>query len=107
MPSLATPSMPSMRLAVTSFDPECIEGSGPDAPRSYHSVVSQLANASYGKFAPTELNDELDGEAGVARVSFRHGGKLFSCEVPWQVDWFQEPVLDLINKAIKPRKAKE
>ena len=94
-------------LAVTSFDPECIEGSGPDDCCSYFSVVSQLAKVSYGKFAPMDLSDELDEEAGVARVSFKQGGKLFSCEVPWRDDWFQEPVLDLVNKAIKAGKAKE
>jgi hypothetical protein len=94
-------------LAVTSFDPECIEGSGPDDSCSYHSVVTQLAKASYGKFAPTDLCDELDKEAGVARVSFKHGGKVFSCEVPWEDDWFQQPVLDLVNKAVKAVKAKE
>jgi hypothetical protein len=94
-------------LAVTSLDPECIEGSGPEEKCSYYSVVSQLAKASYGKFAPTELRDELDTKAGVARVSFRHGGKIFSCEVPWEDDWFQEPVLDLVNKAIKAGKAEE
>ncbi len=94
-------------LAVTSFDPECIEGSGPDDSCSYYSVVSQLAKASYGKFAPTDLSDELDEGAGVARVSFQHGGKVFSCEVPWEDDWFQQPVLDLVNKAIKAGKTTE
>jgi hypothetical protein len=43
----------------------------------------------------------------VARVSFQHGGKLFQCEVPLEDDWFQQPVLDLVNKAIKASKAKE
>ena len=94
-------------LAVTSFDPECIEGSGPDDCCSYYSVVSQLAKASHGKFSPTELRDELDEGAGVARVSFRHGGKGFSCEVPWEDDWFQQPVLDLVNRALRAGKAKE
>jgi hypothetical protein len=44
-------------LAVTSFDPECIEGSGPNDACSYYSVVTQLAEASLGRFAPTELRD--------------------------------------------------
>jgi hypothetical protein len=94
-------------LAVTSFDPECIEGSGPDEACSYYSVVTQLAKASYGKFAPTDLHDDLDEGAGVARVTFQHGGKVFKCEVPWEDDWFQQPVLDLVNKAIKASKARE
>jgi hypothetical protein len=94
-------------LAVTSFDPECVEGSGPDDPCSYHSVVSQLAKTSYGQFAPVNLRDELDEGAGVARVSFEHAGKTFKCEVPWEDDWFQQPVLDLVNKAVKAGKAKE
>src|SRR5262245_18070144 len=77
-------------LAVTSFEPECIECSGPAEECSYYSVVSQLARASFGRFAPLELSDELDEEAGVARISFRHAGKKFECEVPWEDDWFQE-----------------
>lgn len=70
-------------------------------------MVSQFANASSCKFAPVNLRDELDEGAGVARVSFEHGGKTFSCEVPWEDDWFQQPVLDLVNKALKAGKAKE
>ncbi len=94
-------------LAVTSFDPECIEGSGADETCSYYSVVMQLAKASSGKFAPTDLRDQLDTAAGVARVSFNHRGKHFECEVAWEDDWFQPPVLDLVNKAIKAGRAKE
>jgi len=94
-------------LAVTSFDPECIEGSGPDDDCSYYSVVTQLAKASYGKFTPTDLRDELDETANLARVSFTHGGKVFKCEVRWEDDWFQEPVLDLVNTAIMASNAKE
>ena len=37
----------------------------------------------------------------------RHGGKLFSCEVPWEDDCFQRPVLDLVNKALRASKAEE
>ncbi len=74
--SLAIQGMPSHVLAVTGFDPECIEGSGADEPCSYHSVITQLAEASYGTFAPVDLRDELDETAGVApRVSFRQWGQ--------------------------------
>src|SRR5262249_59804169 len=74
---------------------------------TYHTVLRQLAQASSGRFAPEELTDELDDEEDIARVSFRHGGKFYSCEVPWEDDCFQRPVLDLVNKAMKAGKARE
>ena len=62
--SLADPRYAFYALAVTGFDPECIEGSGADEPCSYHSVITQLAEASYGTFAPVDLRDELDKDRG-------------------------------------------
>lgn len=94
-------------LAVTSFDPECIESTGPEDSCSYYSVISQLVAASSGRFAPTDLHDELDGAAGVARISFRCVGNVFACEVPWEDDWFKGQVLDLVNDAMTACKVPE
>lgn len=94
-------------LAVTSFDPECIEGTGPTDACSYYSVLNQLARSSYGRFSPTDIHDELVNDNGIARISFKHASTLFQCEVPWEDDWFQEPVLELVNQAIKKVEVKE
>lgn len=88
-------------LAVTVFDPECIEGTGPNEACSYYSVLLQLAKASGGCFQPLLIHDELDYELGVARVSFEHYGHAYSIEVSYQDDWFQQEVLDLVNRALR------
>jgi hypothetical protein len=95
------PKLAYFSLAVTSFDPECIEGDGPDSLCSYHSVLQQLAEASYGFFTPSHIHDELDEVAEVARVQFDHAGHHFAIEVPWESDWFEYDVLVLVNDAIK------
>jgi hypothetical protein len=87
-------------LAVTSFDPECIEGVGPD-PCSYYSIVTQLASVSYGIFTPNDVKDALDPSNGIASISFEHGGKLYECTMPFEDDWVQQGVIDLINQAIR------
>ena len=43
----------------------------------------------------------------MARVAFRHRGKVFKCEVPWGGGTFQQPVLDLVNQAIKAGQTEE
>jgi hypothetical protein len=100
------PRLAFSALAVISFDAVCIEGEGPRG-NTYYTVLRKLARASRGKFAPTDIADELVDEEDVAQISFRHGGKVFSCEVPYEDDWFQRPVLDLVNKAMKAGKARE
>ena len=62
-------------MAVLTFDPEGIEGGGPDEPNSYYAIISQLAEASCGLFTPTEISDELDEDEEVARIAFTHHGK--------------------------------
>jgi len=87
-------------LAVTALDVECIEGSGPDEICSYHGVIQQLARASAGLFSPEEIKDELDEREGKARLSFRCGGQIFSCELPYQSDFVEEGAIDLVNEAL-------
>jgi hypothetical protein len=100
------PRLAFSALAVISFDAVCIEGEGPGG-NTYYTVLRKLARASRGTFAPTDISDELVDEDDTALISFRHGGKVYSCEVPWEDDWFQRPVLDLVNKAMKAGKARE
>ena len=87
-------------LAVTALDVECIEGSGADEICSYHGVIQQLARASAGLFSPEEIKDELDEREGKARLSFRCGGQIFSCELPYQSDFVEEGAIDLVNEAL-------
>ncbi len=87
-------------VATTMFDAEMIEGSGPDDPCSYHSLVTQLAGASFGRFAPVDLHDEIDWTAQRARVSFVLRGKTFRVEMPCDSDWVDHGVLDLVNESL-------
>ena len=84
----------------------CSSDLGPGG-NTYYTALRKLARASRGTFAPTDISDELVDDEDVALISFRHDGKVFSCEVPYEDDWFQRPVLDLVNKAMKAGKARE
>jgi hypothetical protein len=94
------PSFCFYELADTEFDSDCIEEAGSDDSCSYYSIIMQLAHDSRSLFAPTDVVDELNAEAAVARVSFKHKGRLYICEVPFKDEWFQEPVLQLVNQAL-------
>jgi hypothetical protein len=87
-------------LTAVCFDAECIEETGPSR-FSYYGVLLQLAEGSYGQFIPEDIVDELDEKEEVARIAFRHGGKQFSCEIPWTSDWFDDTVIDLVNGALE------
>ena len=86
-------------LAVTWFDTECIEGTGPGRP-SYYSKIVEIAESSYGLFAPTAIHDELDWKKEIAHISFEQNGKRFSCDLTLHHDYFNEELLGVINKAI-------
>jgi hypothetical protein len=94
------PSYSFYELADTEFDADCIEEAGTDDSCSYFSIIMQLAHDSRSLFEPTSVTDRLDREAGTASVSFEHRGKSYSCEVPFKDEWFQEPVLQLVNEAL-------
>jgi hypothetical protein len=81
----------------TRFDPECISGSGPEEACSYHLVITQLAEASYGQFASVNLVDSFDLEAEWVSISFEHGEKKFQVEFHQENDWFGQQALDLMN----------
>ena len=88
-------------LGVTGFDVECIYEDD-----DYRKILTDLAEASGGVFAPTNIKVKLDGAIGVGQISFKHGSKLFSREIPFTADWFQMEVLDLVNDALAATKAK-
>ena len=78
------PRLAFSALAVISFDAVCIEGEGP-CGNTYYTVLRKLARASRGTLAPTDMADELDDVDDVARISFRHAGKVFSLEAPMRM----------------------
>ncbi len=88
-------------LAVTSFDMECIERVGPDEPNSYHGVLTQLGEDSYGAFAPSAIVDALDKKEGVATITFVHDEQTFAGELPYENEWFDPRIIDLINDALE------
>jgi hypothetical protein len=94
------PSYSFYELADTEFDADCIEEAGTDDSCSYFSIIMQLAHDSRSLFEPTEVTDRLDRESSTASVSFVHQGKDYSCEVTFKDEWFQEPVLQLVNEAL-------
>ena len=88
-------------LAVTSFDPECIEYDDHDAESPYVSIIEQLAARSFGRFAPEDLADaEVKGRRQ-RRISFRFNGSEWVVRVPCADDWFQDKVLELLNTALR------
>jgi hypothetical protein len=89
-------------LAVTILDMEMIEGCGPKEECSYYSAIRELAQSSFGHFAPTSIRDKLDAKTEKAHISFLLGGKPFKITVPWETDWFQPQVIEkLINGALQ------
>ncbi len=82
------------------LDMECIYDSGPDK-LSYHQELLDLAKNSRGLFRPTEIKDEFNESSTAVTISFRHDGKLFSCTVAYESDWFDMAVLKLVNRALK------
>jgi len=87
-------------LADTEFDADCIEEAGTDDSCSYYSIILQLAHDSRSLFRPESVSDALDRERGIARVSFEHQGTTYDCEVLLHDEWFQDPVLQLVNRAL-------
>lgn len=87
-------------LAVSTFDMEVIEGVGPEDPCSYHSILEQLAEESHGLFAPDEILDDLDEDSRTATVIFIHDGERYAARVPWENDWFDPRILELVNDAL-------
>lgn len=88
-------------LAASAFDMDVIEGVGPDDPCSYYSILEQLAEESYGLFKPDEILDDLDEEARTATVIFVHNGERYAGRVPWENDWFDPRILELVNQALE------
>ena len=84
-----------LALTTAGFDAECI-----DHDHAYRDILKQFGKDSQGVFAPTSIKDTLDESIGIARISFVHGGKKFSREVPFTGDYFEMEVLDLVNDAL-------
>jgi len=100
------PEWAFLALTQAGFDSETIDGIGPDE-LSYHSILKELAKDSNGVFRPTNIKDELVDRGKSIKVTFRHTGKTFSCTVPFESDYFQLGVLDLVNEALESCQAQE
>jgi hypothetical protein len=96
----ADPTRAFYALQTTGFDTECIEGVGPDA-WSYHNILVGLAADSRGLFQPTQITDALDHTGRQITVAFDHGTTRYSCTVPFDTDWFDFTVLELVNQALR------
>jgi hypothetical protein len=88
-------------LSTFGFDAEAIYDEGPNTISSYWGLLHEFAEASGGRFAPTEVEDHLDPPPGYERihVSFQHGGRRYQASVE-NSKWFQPEVLKLINQAL-------
>ena len=89
-----------LALTQAGFDSECI-----DDENSYVKILKDLAKDSRGVFAPTNIKAECKKKT--IKISFDHRGKSYSCQVPFESDWFEFSVLDLMNKALEESKAEE
>jgi hypothetical protein len=97
-----------LALGRLGFDGECIMGEGgPDEPLSYYALLQDFARVSGGLFRPVKIVDRVDWERRTTSVSFAHNGLEYRYYRPVAMDWFQEGVLDLVNRALKDSGAKE
>jgi len=89
-------------LATGGFDVECIEDDG-----SYPMVLESYRKASRGVFNPSNVTSRLDETARRGHVAFELGGKRFHTTVPFESDYFEGRVHDLINRSLAHTGAKE
>ncbi|MBM4068940.1 MAG: hypothetical protein FJ271_08365 [Planctomycetes bacterium] len=94
----SSPDWVHLALNQTALDSECIDG-----PESYCELLKNLAKDSNDIFQPTQIKAEMvkKGRTTSISVSFRHKGKVFSCVVPFETDWFEQGVLDVVNHALE------
>lgn len=87
-------------LASMCFDTEFVQDEGPESVLSYYWLLEELAASSSGIFKPMNIQDRLDRYNETAYVAFEHHGRSFSVTVPFETDWFEWDVLELVNRAI-------
>jgi hypothetical protein len=101
----ANPKWAYLCLNQAGIDSECIDG-----PGSYRSVLKDLARDSHGLFHPTRIREEhvaLGKRKHGIKVSFSHDGKRFSTTVPFDGDYFEMGILDLVNESLAASGTKE
>ena len=91
-----------LALATGGFDAECI-----DDEEGYRLVMDAYREASGGVFMPTDVSVEADRSAEEARVSFSFRGEGFETVVPFEGDYFEEGVHDLVNAALEKAHVEE
>jgi hypothetical protein len=84
-------------LADFIFDTECIDGNEGD----YANVVKLFADAAQDFFLIEDIEDRFvaQGDSGAAAVMFRVGDEPYMVSVPFESDWFDEGVANLLNTA--------
>jgi len=89
-----------LALSQCGFDAEDVE---------YDEVFAEFAKISQKRFNPSQLKVAVvPGEEDLEdlKVSFRHGGKQYSCTIP-ETGWFNEAVVETINEALEDSKVEQ
>jgi hypothetical protein len=68
----------------------------------YTEVLSEWAHISRGAFAPADITEHWESDAGPVTLSFRLGGQPASVSPSYQDDWIDLEVLQQINALIAP-----
>lgn len=100
------PQLAFLALTQGGFDIECIMDAGTDE-LSYAAALRDLAEVSRGVFEPTQIEDAFVKRRRAIQVSFRHGRKKYSCIVPYDNDYFDMTVLELVNRALAESDVKQ
>jgi hypothetical protein len=87
-----TPNELPDALADFSFDTECIDGN----PGDYADIIKEFAHAARSAFAIDDVSDNF--VEGAASVAFRVGDVPYSLTVPFESDWWDPQVSELLDK---------
>jgi hypothetical protein len=91
-----------LALATGAFDAECM-----DDEEGYTYALDAYREASGQVFTPTDVAVKADRAAEEARVSFSFRGERFETVVPFEGDYFEEGVHDLVNAALERARVEE
>ena len=83
-------------LVTGEYDVECIEDDG-----DYTTLLEQYADASYGKFRPESIDDDVDWESEIATISFTLNGKHFERSFEQLSDYVSDEFDDTLNDILE------
>jgi hypothetical protein len=92
------PEWVHLELHRAGFDAECIDGE-----ESYCKLLRDLKRDSIGIFRPSQIEARMvaKGRRMSIHISFRHKRKPYSCVVPFESDYVEHEVMDLVNRALE------